>query len=131
MTDRRKPPVPGKPFVQGKPIVPGKAEEDPRKITYRVGWKSGTIHMQDKGKARPSPSGGTLSDFAPGGAPKPATREPEPAPTAERLPAERLAKLLLRPAPLPPAKAWPYLLSCLPAAAFAVLVWLAYRMTTM
>ncbi|WP_309123316.1 hypothetical protein [Paenibacillus sp.] len=129
MTDRRKPSVPGKPFVQGKPIVPGKAEEDPRKITYRVGWKSGTIHLQDKGKPRPSPSGGTLSDFAPDGAPKPAAREPAPA--AERLPAERLAKLLLRRAPLPSAKAWPFLLSCLPAAAFAALVWLAYRMTTM
>lgn len=151
MTESDKPSAPGKPYVPDKPIVPrsdvdnktvnksenksdNKADNDPRKITYRVGWKSGTIHMQDKGKAaRPAPSGGTLSDFAPGGPPKPASQgaaAPATNGPAEGEPLPRIAALLLRPAPLPPAGAWSYVLSALPAAAFAALLWLAYRLSS-
>jgi hypothetical protein len=157
VTESDKPSAPGKPFVPDKPIASGaragdrtvyqagersndksdgKPDHDPRKITYRVGWKSGTIHMQDKGKAtRPAPSGGTLSDFAPGGPPKPAPHgATHPATTAssesESEPLPRIARLLLRPAPLPTAGAWSYIVSVVPAAAFVALVWLAYRMTS-
>ena len=110
-----------------------KHDPDPRKITYRVGWKSGTIHMQDKGKAtRPAPSGGTLSDFAPGVPLKPAPQGATPSSTAstESEPLPRFARLLLREAPLPTAGAWAYIVSVVPVAAFVALVWLAYRLSS-
>ncbi len=137
-SDTAKSMAPGKPFVPEKPIVPSqtKQETDPRKITYRVGWKSGTIHTQDKGKAaRPAPSGGTLSDFATDGSPEPEASAEEPGAAsgrdaAEAPPASWIASQLLRPAPLPTVRIWPYILSVLPAAAFAALVWLAYRMSS-
>lgn len=38
--------------------------DDPRKITYQVGWRSGTIRVQEKAESRKAQvSGGTLSDF--------------------------------------------------------------------
>ncbi|MCI3920938.1 hypothetical protein MO973_11900 [Paenibacillus sp. TRM 82003] len=114
-----------------------KKSGDGRQITYRVGWKSGTIHLEDK---KP-PNGGTLADFAEGktasGAAKPgapAGRMPyaPPAASTRRIPSPlwmRAADALLRPAPLPTLRAWTIVLFALPPAAFAALCWLAIRLS--
>ena len=128
---------------------PKEPNADPRKITYRVGWKSGTIHLDEPNQpgAKPGKSRGTSAKLgkkrgkpgnASGAKPKPlrregvtiartaSSREGEGRPSA----AERVAALLLRPAPLPPERAWAVVLAALPAAAFALLLWLAYRLNS-
>jgi len=121
---------------------------DPRKITYRVGWKSGTIQMDepDHPGAKPGNSRGTPAEpgkhgkpgHASGARPKPLRREDVAAArTVSPLESEgrpsatdRLVELLLRPAPLPSERAWAAVLAALPAAAFALLLWLAYRLNS-
>ncbi|HZG88028.1 hypothetical protein [Paenibacillus sp.] len=121
---------------------------DPRRITYRVGWKSGTIHLGESGTqgAASGKSGGTSAMPGKRGKPrKAAAPKPKPlrrkgvtvARTASsregegrRTEAYRLAALLLRPAPLPSERAWAVILAALPAASFALLLWLAYRLNS-
>jgi hypothetical protein len=110
------------------PQDPGEKPADSRQITYRVGWKSGTIHLQDK-KGQP-PAGGTLSDYAA----KPVRpRTFAPTTAATRRPALPLwewgANLLFCPAPLPSAKVWKYVLAVVPIVAFTVLCWLAFALS--
>ncbi|HZG55553.1 MAG TPA: hypothetical protein VEZ38_03565, partial [Paenibacillus sp.] len=104
-----------------------------------------TIRLQDKAGATRTPrgpSGGALSDFAPPaasraagtvGAARPAQAPRPPAkaaaPTAKASAPERAAAWLLRPAPQPTLNGWRYALAALPVAAFATLVWLAYRLS--
>lgn len=134
-----------------------KTPGDGRQITYRVGWKSGKIQLEDK---KP-PNGGTLDDFpaadgapgaprpngsarqAPGantrGRPGASSRGSQPtfhrktyyaAPRRAAAPLwMRAAETLLRPAPLPSARVWTYMLYGLPPVAFAALCWLAYRLS--
>jgi hypothetical protein len=114
--------------------------EDPRKITYRVGWKSGTIQLQDKDKrsanaARP-PQGGVLSDYRIEGEERPRSESPaggNPVPAAKsdrvRNTVEQVMDVFMKPAPLPPERVWRYLLWIVPAAAFSGTCWLAYMMS--
>jgi hypothetical protein len=107
---------------------PGKKTGDPRQITYRVGWKSGTIHLQEKKEA--GPKGGTLSSYAV----KPVRTKVYMSPKAETrqiplTPMERVAALLLRPAPLPSARSWKAVLAVVPVAAFGALCWLTLTLS--
>lgn len=105
---------------------PRQPANDLRKMTYRVGWKSGTIHRQRKSQA--ALNGGVLSGFAVRPSPSPLAAPHIPV-VPRKHPAGRLLKLLLHPAPLPPARAWGYLLAVVPLVAFAGLVWLTYRLS--
>jgi len=108
-----------------------KDREESRKITYRVGWRSGTIHLKDRPKP---PSGGSLEAYAVKPLPvksfgRTGTARRRPPSSSPAAALDRLAKALLSPAPLPGERAWRLALAALPAVAFAAAAWLSYMLS--
>jgi hypothetical protein len=89
--------------------IPDKKLTD-REITYRVGWKKGTIHVQE-------PVGAVHVNSSEAIAPEPATAS------------NRLLQLTWKAFPYPAGKAAAVCMGVLPLAAFAAIVWLVSKLS--